>query len=39
MKGLKSWANGMLHFSNLSTNFFSGEIPNVGVLGTFRNSS
>ncbi|KAK8963602.1 hypothetical protein KSP40_PGU005729 [Platanthera guangdongensis] len=28
-----------LHFLNLSTNFFSGEIPNVGVLGKFRNSS
>lgn len=24
---------------NLSTNFFSGEIPNVGVLGTFKSSS
>ncbi|KAM0835215.1 hypothetical protein ACQ4PT_063077 [Festuca glaucescens] len=24
---------------NVSTNFFSGEIPNVGVLGTFKSSS
>ncbi|THU65393.1 hypothetical protein C4D60_Mb05t03160 [Musa balbisiana] len=28
-----------LRFLNLSTNFFSGEIPTVGVLGTFRNTS
>ncbi|MBA0703784.1 hypothetical protein Golax_016085, partial [Gossypium laxum] len=25
--------------SNLSTNFFSGEIPDIGVLSTFRNNS
>ncbi|MBA0674266.1 hypothetical protein Goari_015874, partial [Gossypium aridum] len=28
-----------LHYLNLSTNFFSGEIPDIGVLSTFRNNS
>ncbi|XP_066310215.1 probable LRR receptor-like serine/threonine-protein kinase At5g45780 isoform X2 [Miscanthus floridulus] len=28
-----------LSFLNLSTNLFSREIPNVGALGTFKNSS
>uniref|UniRef100_A0A164UKL5 Protein kinase domain-containing protein n=1 Tax=Daucus carota subsp. sativus TaxID=79200 RepID=A0A164UKL5_DAUCS len=28
-----------LHYMNLSANFFSGEIPDVGVLSKFRNNS